>query len=101
MWNTEHLQRSGSEFHRIPVGAGAHDDADEGLSACANLLASGIESLVLLPHRSHPSCQRKNAGWEAGATKTLQNTTRYSTADVQRVHDRKTKNRGLKPCATA
>ena len=28
MWNTEGLKSLGGKFHGIPVGAGAHDDAD-------------------------------------------------------------------------
>jgi len=29
MWNMEFVERLGGEFHGVPVGAGAHDDADE------------------------------------------------------------------------
>ena len=29
MWNTEGLEGLGGELHGVPVGAGAHDDADE------------------------------------------------------------------------
>src|ERR1700674_4429789 len=32
MWNTELAKCFGGEFHGIPVGAGAHDDADERIS---------------------------------------------------------------------
>src|SRR5882762_682879 len=32
MWNTEGFEGFGDELHGIPVGAGAHDDADEGMS---------------------------------------------------------------------
>jgi hypothetical protein len=29
MWNMEFAERYRGEFHGVPVGAGAHDDADE------------------------------------------------------------------------
>jgi len=32
MWNTELAEGLGDEFHGIPVGPGAHDDADERMS---------------------------------------------------------------------
>src|SRR4029077_8146080 len=31
MWNAEGFERFGDELHGVPVGAGAHDDADEGV----------------------------------------------------------------------
>jgi len=32
MWNTKFREDLGGEFHGVPIGAGAHDDADEGMS---------------------------------------------------------------------
>ncbi len=32
VWNTEFAERFGGELHGVPIRAGAHDDADEGMS---------------------------------------------------------------------
>src|SRR5260370_28260012 len=62
MRNTEFAERFGGELHGVPIRAGAHDDADEGVSSVVDLLASAIEFLGLLARHGHPSCKRKNAG---------------------------------------
>src|SRR5260370_37772114 len=41
MWNTEGLKCFGDELHGIPVGAGAHDDADERMGDCAFSVGGG------------------------------------------------------------
>jgi hypothetical protein len=48
MWNTELTERFGDEFHGIPVGAGAHDDADERMSDY--YLSIACKPLPFCPH---------------------------------------------------
>src|SRR5437899_2200059 len=75
----EFFKSPGGVLHGLPVGVRAHDDADKRVSVSANLLVSAMESFVFVSYHSHPPCQGKNAGWEAGAPMTLLSPRRYST----------------------
>src|ERR1700674_2381214 len=52
MWNTESLERLGDELHGIPIRAGAHDDAHEGVRDCSLSMARRA-----LPFCLHSICQ--------------------------------------------
>src|SRR4029077_4501165 len=62
MWNTKAGEKRGCVFHSVPIGAGAHDDADERMLIVAGLAVSSNGFLGFLPRHNCPSCQRKNAG---------------------------------------
>src|SRR6266446_1587609 len=47
MWNAELAERFGGKFHGIPVGAGAHDDANERVSDSFLVVARALLPLCL------------------------------------------------------
>src|SRR5260370_14518111 len=63
MWNAELAERSGGKCHGIPVGAGAHDDADERVSDSFLVVARALLPLCLQHvSRSFPEQQRRMPG---------------------------------------
>src|SRR5260370_26142126 len=63
MWNAELAERFGGKFHGIPVGARAHDDADERLSDSFLVAARALLPVCVQPvSRSFPDQQRRMPG---------------------------------------
>ena len=56
MWNTKASESPGGVFHGVPIGAGAHDDADERMRIGAGLAVSSNGFLGFLPRHNCPSC---------------------------------------------